>query len=116
MGDVQDSVQEPVYHLLLETGELPVAASALRLLLVDEAHEPTIRRLAREVLAQLEEAPDERGVVTLTLAAQQMKITHSAVRLLLNDLQREQADERHVLRGILEKLPDEHTMRAIVID
>jgi hypothetical protein len=42
-----------------------------------------------------------------------MKITHGAVRLLLNDLQREQASERDLLRGILEKLPDEHTMRAI---
>jgi hypothetical protein len=37
------------------------------------------------------------------------------VRLLLNDLQREQADERELLRRILDKLPDEHTMRAIVI-
>ena len=45
-----------------------------------------------------------------------MKITYSAVKLLLNDLQRGQADERGVLRGILEKLPDEHTMRAIQLD
>ena len=37
-----------------------------------------------------------------------MKITHSAVQLLLNDLQREQADEREILRAILDKLPDEH--------
>jgi hypothetical protein len=42
-----------------------------------------------------------------------MKITHSAVRLLLNDLQREQADERLVLHSILDKLPDEHAIRAI---
>ena len=40
----------------------------------------------------------------------------SALRLLLNDLQREQADEREVLRGILDKLPDEHTMRAIELE
>jgi hypothetical protein len=32
---------------------------------------------------------------------------------LLNDLQREQAPERAILRSILDKLPDEHTMRAI---
>ena len=42
-----------------------------------------------------------------------MKITHTAVRVLLDDTQREQAGERELLRSILEKLPDEHTMRAI---
>ncbi len=44
-----------------------------------------------------------------------MKITHTAVKLLLDDLQREQADEREILRAILDKLPDEHTMRAITL-
>jgi hypothetical protein len=106
---------EPAYHLLLDLDEVPAAASALRLLISDEAHEPKIRGLAREVLAELEEIPDDRGVLTVSLTPEQMKITHSAVRLLLNDLQRGQADERELLREILEKLPDEHTMRAIVI-
>ena len=104
---------DPAYHLLLDPEEVPVAASALRLLISDEAHEPDIRRLAREVLAELEAVPDERGIVTVTLGAGQMKITHSAVRLLLNDLQRGQASEREILWAILGKLPDEHTMRAI---
>jgi hypothetical protein len=103
----------PDYHLLLEGEEIPVAASALRLLVSDEAHEPDIRRLAREVLESLKADPDERGRLTLGLTAPQMKITHSAVRLLLNDLQREQAEERDILRTILDKLPDEHVMRAI---
>jgi hypothetical protein len=111
-----EPASEPAYHLFLGRDEVPVAASALRLLISDEAHEPQIRRLAREVLAELEETPDERGVVTVSLAAQQMKITHSAVRLLLNDLQREQASEREILRQILDKLPDEHTMRAIDVE
>jgi hypothetical protein len=104
---------EPAYHLFLDPGEVPVAASALRLLISDEAHEPEIRRLAREVLTGLEAQPDEHGTLTLTLGAGQMKITHGAVRLLLNDLQREQAAERETLWAILNKLPDEHTMRAI---
>lgn len=107
---------EPVYHLFLDIDEVPVTASALRLLISDEAHEPEIRRLAREVLSALDQLPDEQGMLTVSLAPQQMKITHSAVRLLLNDLQREQASERDVLRGILDKLPDEHTMRAIVLE
>jgi hypothetical protein len=104
---------EPPYHLFLDEDEVPVAASALRLLISDEAHEPQIRRLAREVIAGLEQPPNEQGVLTVTLEPPQMKITHSAVRLLLNDLQRGQAAEREILRSILDKLPDEHTMRAI---
>ncbi len=104
---------EPPYHLFLDVDEASVAAVAMGLLISDEAHEPQIRRLAREVLAGLQSTPDERGTLTVSLSPEQMKITHSAVKLLLNDLQREQAGERETLRGILEKLPDEHTMRAI---
>jgi hypothetical protein len=104
---------EPPFHLFLDEDEVPVAARALRLLISDEAHAAHIRELARGVIAELERAPDERGVLTVTLAPQQMKITHSAVRLLFNDSQRGQADEREILRAILEKLPDEHVMRAI---
>ena len=115
MGDTAADA-DPTYHLLLAAEEVPVAASALRLLISDEAHEPQIRGLARAVLGALEGAPDERGLLRITLEAQQMKITHSAVRLLMNDLQRGQADEREILRAILEKLPDEHTMRAITLD
>jgi len=107
---------EPPFHLLLDRDEVPIAARALRLLISDEAHAVQIRELAREVLAGLEQAPDERGVLTVTLSSRQMKITFSAVRLLFNDLQREQADEREVLRAILEKLPDEHVMRAIELE
>jgi hypothetical protein len=107
---------EPPFHLFLDEGEVPVAARALRLLISDEAHAGHIRELARAVIVELEQAPNEQGVLTVTLTPQQMKITHSAVRLLFNDLQREQADEREILRAILEKLPDEHVMRAIELE
>ncbi len=57
----------PPYHLFLDVKEVPVAASALRLLISDEAHEPDIRRLAREVLAELEQLPDEHSIRAITL-------------------------------------------------
>jgi hypothetical protein len=106
---------EPAYHLILHTDEIPLTASALRLLISDEAHEPLVRRLAREVLGELDVEPDAEGRLTVSLSPEQMKITHTAVRLLFDDTQREQASEREILRGILAKLPDEHTMRAIVL-
>ena len=58
-------------------------------------------------------AADEPPPYHLFLDAREAPVAASALRLLLNDLQREQADEREILREILEKLPDEHTMRAI---
>lgn len=107
---------EPAYHLFLDPEEIPVASAALRLFISDEAHQTEIRRLAREVLASLTGKPDESGVLTVPLTAGQMKITHSAIKLLFDDLQREQAQEREILRRILDKLPDEHTMRAIALE
>ena len=104
---------EPDYHLFLDEQEVIYTARALRLLIKDEAHEPVIRRLAREVIEGLEDPPDDEGRLTLTLNPPQMKITHTAVHLLLDDLQREQADEMQVLHSILSKLPDEHAIRAI---
>jgi hypothetical protein len=104
---------EPAFHLFLDGEETPVLARALRLLIADEAHEPLIRGLAREVLALLDPPPDGGGKLTVPLSPEQMKITHTAARLLLDDLQREQATERELLRRVLDKLPDEHTMRAI---
>lgn len=110
-----DSEPEPPYHMFLDAREVTPTTRALQLLISDEAHEPQIRGLAREVVASLEGEPDERGKLTLTLSPPQMKITHTALRMLLGDLQREQADEREVLRRVLDKLPDEHTIRAITL-
>jgi hypothetical protein len=107
---------EPPFHLLLGQEEVGVTRTALNLLISDEAHEPPIRPLAREVLASLEGSPDERGTLSVPLSPPQMKITHTAVRLLFDDSRRDQAEEREILRRILEKLPDEHVMRAISLD
>jgi len=110
---------DPAYHLLLSQQEVPLTARALRLLISAESHQPQIRRLAREVLAELDES-EELGLErertrSVALSAPQMKITYSALRLLLNDLQRDQADEMKLLQGIIAKLPDEHAIRAIVL-
>jgi hypothetical protein len=116
MVDETNAEAAPVYHLLLEREEVPLTATAVRLLISDEAHQPKIRELGREVLAELQREVEANGVLTVTLSAERMKITYSALRLLFNDLQREQAGEREALRAILEKLPDEHSMRAISLD
>jgi hypothetical protein len=107
---------DPAYHLLLDAREIPITAGALRLYISDEAHQPRIRERAREVLAALEAQPDEHGAVNVALSAAGLKITFSAVKLLLDDTQRDQAQERQTLRSILAKLPDEHSIRAISIE
>jgi hypothetical protein len=107
---------EPPFHLLLEADEIAPTDKALRMLIADEAHEPQIRTFARDVLAQLDGSLDEHGILSVELGSRQMKITHTALRLLYRDLGREQADELEILRGVLDKLPDEHTMRAISLD
>lgn len=107
---------EAGFHLSLEADEVRSARTALKLLLGEDTHEPPIRPLAREVLAALDAEPDERGQLSLLLSPRQMKITHTAVKLRFDDSRREEAEERSALRGILEKLPDEHTMRAIRLD
>jgi hypothetical protein len=110
-GEAGDPAAE--YHLLLDAEEVLAAASAVRLLISDEAHEPQIRGIGRDVLALLDGPAGEGGVLRIPLSPPQMKITHSAVRLLIKDSRREQAGEREILWRIVEKLPDEHVMRAI---
>jgi hypothetical protein len=114
--DRPDEGTQPAYHLLLDPDEVPILMGALRLFISDEAHQPRIRELGRDVLAAMREAPDELGARSVPLSAEGMKVTYGALRLMLNDSRREQADERATLRAILEKLPDEHSMRAISIE
>jgi len=105
--------RDVAYHLHVDPDEVRVASLALGMLISDEAHEPQIRRLARDVLVALEGQPGADGILTVGLSPEQMKITHTALRLLLNDLGREQDPERQILWRIIQKLPDEHAIRAI---
>ena len=52
----------------------------------------------------------------LELTPAQLKITHTALRSLLDDFGHEEADVIAVIHEVLEKLPDEHSIRAILLD
>jgi hypothetical protein len=52
----------------------------------------------------------------LELTPAQLKITHTALRSLLDDFGHEEHDVGAVIHEVLEKLPDEHSIRAIVLE
>jgi hypothetical protein len=52
----------------------------------------------------------------LELTAAQMKIVHTALKSLFDDLGREQHDVKDVVAAVLAKLPGEHDIRAIDLD
>jgi hypothetical protein len=49
----------------------------------------------------------------LSLTAAQLKIVHTALRSLVDDLGRHEHDVRDVALSVLAKLPGEHDIRAI---
>ena len=51
----------------------------------------------------------------LDLTAAQLKIVHTALRSLVDDLGRDQRDVRDIVLAVLAKLPGEHDIRAIDI-
>jgi hypothetical protein len=52
----------------------------------------------------------------LELTPAQLKITHTALRSLLDDFGHDQSAVRRVVHEVLEKLPDEHAIRAIELE
>jgi hypothetical protein len=52
----------------------------------------------------------------LDLTAAQLKIVHTALKSLRDDLGREQRDVRDVVNAVLDKLPSDHDIRAIDLD
>jgi hypothetical protein len=56
--------------------------------------------------------PDEPAF-RLELTAAQLKVTHTALKSLYDDLGHEERDVQSVVREVLSKLPDEHDIRAI---
>ena len=57
-------------------------------------------------------APDEIAF-RLELTAAQMKIVHTALKSLYDDLGHEEHDVKQVVQAVLAKLPGEHEIRAI---
>jgi hypothetical protein len=49
----------------------------------------------------------------LELTAAQLKIVHTALKSLYDDLGREESDFKQVVASVLDKLPGEHEIRAI---
>ncbi|HYH57663.1 MAG TPA: hypothetical protein VD790_00385 [Thermoleophilaceae bacterium] len=58
--------------------------------------------------------PDETAY-RLDLTAAQLKITYTALKSLLDDFGHDEPDVHRVIREVLEKLPDEHSLRDIKI-
>lgn len=56
--------------------------------------------------------PDELAF-RLELTAAQLKVTHTALKSLFDDVGHEERDVQGVVREVLDKLPDEHEVRAI---
>lgn len=51
----------------------------------------------------------------LELTPEQLKITHTALRSLLDDFGHDEQEIQSVIQEVLAKLPDEHAIRAIRI-
>lgn len=58
--------------------------------------------------------PDEIAF-HLDLTAAQLKIVHTALHSLLDGLGHDERDVQTIVRRVLDKLPDEHSIRAIDI-
>jgi hypothetical protein len=52
----------------------------------------------------------------LELTAAQLKIVHTALKSLFDDLGRDQHDVKNVVAAVLDKLPGEHDIRAIDLE
>ena len=57
---------------------------------------------------------DEIGY-TLHLTPPQLKVVHTALKSLLDDFGHDESEVVRAIREVLDKLPDEHSIRAISI-
>ena len=59
-------------------------------------------------------AEEEIGY-TLHLSPPQLKVVHTALKSLLDDFGHDEASVHQAIREVLDKLPDEHSIRGIAI-
>jgi hypothetical protein len=50
---------------------------------------------------------------TVEFTPAQLKVVHTALKSLLDDFGHDEVDVRRVIHEVLDKLPDEHSIRAI---
>lgn len=55
----------------------------------------------------------EQIAYTLSLTPAQLKVTHTALKSLLDDFGHDEHDVTRVIHEVINKLPDEHSIRAI---
>jgi hypothetical protein len=60
--------------------------------------------------------PADQPVIDLQLNAAEMKVTYTALKAYFDDFGHEESDLHVLVRGVLERLPGEHDMRAIDLD
>ena len=61
----------------------------------------------------LDMSDPDRVAYSLDLTPAQLKVTHSALKSMLDDFGHEERDVLRVIREVLAKLPDESSIRAI---
>ena len=60
--------------------------------------------------------PADEPVLDLQLTAAEMKVTYTALKAYFDDFGRDESELHALVRGILDRLPGEHDMRAIDLD
>jgi UDP-N-acetylmuramate-alanine ligase len=64
----------------------------------------------------IDESGDTPFRYHLELTPQQLKLTHTALKSLLDDFGHDEPEIHKLIHGILDKLPDDHAIRAIQLD
>jgi hypothetical protein len=81
-----------------------------------EALKPSSQTADNEIVSDEEFPSPGPFRYHLELSPAQLKITHTALHSLLDDFGHDQSDVHAVIRQVLDKLPDEHAMRAVRLD
>jgi hypothetical protein len=105
---------DTAYRLDLTPTQTTVTRTALRSLRANFGHdEHDVQQVVRAALAKLPESGGESGVHWLELTPAQLKITYTALRSLLDDFGHDEHELHRAIREVIDKLPDEHAIRAI---